>query len=331
MKKFLLIQTASIGDVILTTALAEKLHEKYPHAAIDIMVKKGNENLFASHPFIRYVLIRDKSMGKRKSFIMLLQRIYVEKYDHIINVQRFSFTALLTIFGGAKSTSGFKGSIFSVFYKKRVKHIIKPDGEIHEIHRNQRLISHICGEEPGQVRLYPSQKAYAAVSIYKTQPFIGIAPASLWHTKELPKQKWTELLQRLPKHYNVYLLGGMDDRELCDNIINTAGRENCLNLAGKLKLLETAALMQHAVMNYVNDSAPMHLASSVNAPVTAVFCSTIPGFGFGPLSDNSHIVETKKSLSCRPCGLHGHAECPQKHFECARTIEVDELIKVLEE
>lgn len=330
MKKFLIIQTASIGDVILATALPEKLHAHYPHAAIDIMVKKGNESLFAAHPYIRYVIVRDKAMGKRKSFIQLLQRIYIEKYDHIINVQRFTFTALLTLFGGAKSTSGFKGNLFSFFYKKRVKHIIKPDGKIHEIERNQQLISHITDDKPGAVRLYPSKKDYAAMSGYKTKSFITIAPASLWQTKAFPKEKWIELMKELPDQYAVYLLGGKDDVALCEEIIHSSGRKNCLNLAGKLKLTETAALMQDAVMNYVNDSAPMHLASAVNAPVTAIFCSTVPGFGFGPLSEKAHIVETKKTLPCRPCGLHGHRECPENHFNCAQTIDIDELLNVLE-
>jgi ADP-heptose:LPS heptosyltransferase len=76
-------------------------------------------------------------------------------------------------------------------------------------------------------------------------------------------------------------------------------------------------LMKKAKMNYVNDSAPLHLASALDAPVTAVFCSTIPAFGFGPLSFNSHVIETKENLDCRPCGLHGYRECPESHFMCA--------------
>ena len=79
-------------------------------------------------------------------------------------------------------------------------------------------------------------------------------------------------------------------------------------------------------MNYVNDSAPMHLASAMNAAVTAVYCSTIPGFGFGPLSEISRIIETKLSLPCRPCGLHGFKECPLVHFKCAHSIETNEII-----
>ena len=101
------------------------------------------------------------------------------------------------------------------------------------------------------------------------------------------------------------------------------------NLSGKLSLLESAALMKDAMMNYVNDSAPMHIASAMNAPVCAVYCSTVPDFGFGPLSEQSFVVEVKEKLSCRPCGLHGHKACPQGHFRCAMDIESNQLLDIL--
>ncbi|HEV9038701.1 MAG TPA: glycosyltransferase family 9 protein, partial [Puia sp.] len=82
-------------------------------------------------------------------------------------------------------------------------------------------------------------------------------------------------------------------------------------------------------MNYVNDSAPMHFASAVNAPVTAVYCSTLPEFGFGPLSDDSHIVQIAQHLDCRPCGLHGYKACPLGHFNCAHKIENGQLMQTM--
>ena len=84
--------------------------------------------------------------------------------------------------------------------------------------------------------------------------------------------------------------------------------------------------MQNAKMNYVNDSAPMHIASAMNAPTTAIFCSTIPAFGFGPLSDNSKIVETLEKLDCRPCGIHGYSACPKGHFKCGFGIEIKNVL-----
>ena len=106
---------------------------------------------------------------------------------------------------------------------------------------------------------------------------------------------------------------------MCERIVKASGRGEIL--AGKLSLLATAALMERAMMNYVNDSAPLHITSAMNAPATAVFCSTVPAFGFGPLRENGRIVETSEKLDCRPCGLHGYKACPKGHFKCALSID----------
>ena len=97
--------------------------------------------------------------------------------------------------------------------------------------------------------------------------------------------------------------------------------DNVINLAGKLSLMQSAALMKNAKRNFVNDSGPLHLASAMNAPVTAFFCSTTPQFGFGPLSDDSKISEVE-NLDCRPCGIHGHKECPKGNFRCGNELKI---------
>jgi heptosyltransferase-2 len=79
-------------------------------------------------------------------------------------------------------------------------------------------------------------------------------------------------------------------------------------------------------MNYTNDSAPLHLASAINAPTRAIFCSTIKDFGFTPLSTDSAVIETDLELDCRPCGLHGHEACPKGHFKCALSIDVEKMV-----
>lgn len=126
-------------------------------------------------------------------------------------------------------------------------------------------------------------------------------------------------------------MGGKDDRSLCEAIIQMTNSKRPLNLCGELSFLQSAALMRHASMNYVNDSAPMHFASAMNAPVTAIYCSTVPALGYGPLSDIKFIVEREEPLYCRPCGLHGYASCPQSHFKCALDIRDEQLLHTLEQ
>lgn len=325
MNRILVIQTASIGDVILATPVIEKLHVFFPDAKIDFLLKKGNESLFNEHPFLHKVLVWDKSKEKYKNLIRLLNYIQDNKYDAVVNIQRFATSGVLTAFSGASYKIGFNKNPLSMFFTERVKHKIKT-GEQHEIERNQRLVKSITDDSSFSIKLYPSKKDAARMSQYKTSKYVTVSPASLWFTKQFPKSKWVDFISQLEKDLVVYFLGSKKDYEICNEIINLSGHRNAMNLAGKLSLLESAELMKSAVMNFMNDSAPMHLASSINAPTTAIFCSTVTSFGFGPLSKDSQVVEVKEDLSCRPCGLHGHKACPKKHFKCGQNININELI-----
>lgn len=330
MQQILVIQTAFIGDVVLATGLLEKLHAHMPDAAIDILVRKGNESLFAEHPFLREVLVWDKQKNKYKNLVKILQKIRASRYDKVVNVQRFAATGLLTALSKGKQTIGFDKNPFSFLFSDIVRHIISDgDRALHEIERNHQLISSFTDEKAAKPRLYPSTKNVQSVAEWKHQPYVCIAPASVWFTKQFPAEQWIQLINSLPASHAIYLLGAPGDATLCEKIKTNSTHPTVANFAGKFNFLESAALQKDAVMNYVNDSAPMHFASSVNAPVTAVYCSTIPAFGFGPLSDESHIIEVALPLSCRPCGLHGKKACPLQHFNCAHQITNAQLLAVL--
>jgi heptosyltransferase-2 len=329
LKRILVIQTASIGDVILATSLLEKLHEKYPDAQIDLVTKTSNKSLFENHPFVHKLFLWDKTIKKHLHLIDTILAIREHKYDMLINLQRFFSSGLISLFSKSKIKLGFRKNPLSIFYTKSFEHHISAKGSLHETERNHKLIEAYTDSKTGKVRLYPSNNDYAFVSQYKTNAYICLAPASLWFTKQMWAEKWSELMDNIPQDYNIYIIGGKSDYIYSQEIIDNSKHKNCINLCGKLSLLQTAALMQHAVMNYVNDSAPMHLASSVDANTTAIFCSTVPNFGFGPLATNSHIVETYENLDCRPCGLHGHKECPKGHFKCGINIEIEKLINTL--
>lgn len=331
LERILVIQTASLGDVILATPVLEKLYHFYPEARIDILIKRGYESLFLSHPFISELMLWDKSNGKIKELKRLLREIRNNKYDLVVNLQRFASTGLITTFSGAAETVGFNKNPFSFFFSRKVKHQIgKSKNNPHETERNLKLIEHVTDQSYRGVRLYPSRGDFARVSQFKTRQFITISPGSLWFTKQFPEDKWISFLSELDDSYAVYFLGSADEKDLCSRIREESNiMSRSLNLSGRLSLLQSAALMKDAVMNYVNDSAPMHLASAVNAPTTAIYCSTVPEFGFGPLADHAHIVQALNPPDCKPCGLHGFRRCPKQHFDCAYNINTNQLLETL--
>lgn len=327
MKKILIIQTAFLGDVVLATGLVEKLHAHYPEAQLDFLLRKGNESLLKGHPLLGQVLIWNKQEGKYKSLLKLLQQIRQERYDLVVNLQRFGATGILTALSGAHETVGFDKNPFSRFFTRRYPHDV--NSGTHEVERNHLLIASLTDAQPAKPRLYPSPEDFNKVEPLKAEPFICMAPTSVWFTKQYPLEQWVELLDQLGDRYKVYLLGAPADKAHCEEIISKIKNARVENLCGQLNLLQSAALMRDAVLNYVNDSGPMHLASALDAPTCAIFCSTVPRFGFGPLANFSAIVEKNEPLYCRPCGLHGYKTCPEGHFKCAKDIATVQLLEVL--
>lgn len=325
MRKILLIQTAFIGDVILATALVEKLHRQFPEAAIDFLLRKGNEGLLQNNPHLRRVLIWDKKNRKTRNLFNILNQIRHQHYDAVVNLQRFFSTGMLTALSGAKERIGFDKNPWAFGFTRKVKHLFGTDEHfIHEIDRNLALISHLTDTQRERPQLYPSEKDFEVIP--SNQKYVCIAPTSVWYTKQLPAERWLALIEKLPTDWTIYLLGGPPDKADCEVIVQQANHKKVINTAGHLNFLQSAALMSKAMMNYVNDSAPLHIASAMNAPVTAAFCSTVPRFGFMPLSEKSWVVETKEKLDCRPCGLHGYKACPQGHFRCSQ-IEAEQLLQ----
>jgi heptosyltransferase-2 len=292
-------------------------------------VRKGNETLLQGHPFLHEVIAWNKKENKTSNLFKILKRVRATKYDTVINLQRYFSTGILTAFSGAKETIGFDKNPLSGLFSRKVPHIFDVQQPRHEVERNNDLIKDLTDNQFTRPVLYPSPEDFETVKKYISGRFVTMTPSSVWFTKKYPVEKWIDLLDNFDPAYKIYLLGGKDNVDEADLIRSKTRNKNVEVLAGKLNFLRSAALMKSAVMNYANDSAPLHFASAVNAPVTAIFCSTIPAFGFGPLSDISFIVETKEPLTCRPCGIHGLKACPLGHFKCAYGIQTEQLTETM--
>ncbi len=321
MNKVLIIQTAFIGDVILATPLIESIKVNYPNCQIDFLIKKGNEELVNNHPLISNVFLFDKTQ-KSHSLLDNIRKIRREKYDFVFNLQRFVSSGLIAGFSAGKKIIGFKKNPMSFLFDKRFEHQIS-NGQ-HEVDRNLSLIQAQCKLLIRRPKLYPNKADFAKVDELAKTPFICIAPASVWKTKQAPIEKWIEIIRHAASEYRIYLVGASSDYALCEEIIQKSQCIELDNLCGKLKLMETAALFSKAQHVFVNDSGPLHIASAMNTPVTALFCSTSPKFGFGPLSDKNEVIEVM-NLACRPCGLHGKITCPKGHFDCGNKLDVSKI------
>lgn len=336
-KTILIIQTAFIGDTILASHFARAVKNEYPDSKIHFFLRKGNESVIQGLPTIEKVWIWDKQGGKTKNLLKLISELREMRFDMVFNLHRHFNSGLVTMLMRSQFKAGFKQNPLSFFYTHRVNHLIphKSLGGIwHEVQRNLQLLQMARpGYEIGDnSKIYKpelplQEKNFSKVEPYTSGEYFVIAPASVWFTKAWSEHKYRELTLELAKLGRVIFIGAPTDKDLCDRIRKDIS--NTENLCGQLNLLDSAALMKKAKRVFVNDSAPLHLASCVNAKTTAIFCSTVQEFGYTPLADDSVVVDVGNTLSCRPCGLHGYKECPLKHFKCSEDIDVRKVVETI--
>ncbi len=329
-KTILIIQTAFIGDTILASQFARAVKEKYPDSKIHFFLRKGNESVIEGLPTIEKTWVWDKKGGKTRNLLRLISELRRIEFDMVFNLHRHFNSGLVSMLMKSPFKTGFSQNPLSFFYTRKIKHQIPDPRGWHEVQRNLELIPDykiVENSKNYRPELPLLKKNFDKVAPHITDNYFVVAPASVWYTKAWSESKYRALTAELSKMGKVYFIGAPSDKELCDRIRKDFS--NTENLCGSLSLLDSAALMQKARRVFVNDSAPLHLASCVNAKTTAIFCSTVQAFGYTPLAEDSVVIDMGQTLSCRPCGLHGHTACPKGHFDCSEKIEIKSVLSTV--
>ena len=334
-KKILVIQTAFIGDVILTTPLIESLVREFPEAAIDFLTTPNSANILESNPNISNLIIFDKKGRDRglKRLIRIGNILENNRYDICITPHRSFRSAYLTWRTGAAMRIGFNRAFWKILYT----HVVEYKRTLHEIERNLSLLVPLGLNKPITAPVIYStpedeqkvSKLLNDLNKSGTMRFFAVAPGSIWPTKRWPEEYYRRFCQYFKgKGSKVLLIGGPEDDNLCRRIAD--GEEHVVTLAGQLSLRETYYLLTQCTGILSNDSAPMHLGLAAHINVFALFGPTVPEFGFAPFGPKSKIFENQE-LDCRPCAIHGSKKCPIKTFDCMKSMLPEKIAsKVLE-
>ena len=319
----LVVQTAFLGDVVLTTPLLSALAAD--HGPVDVVTTPIAAMLIETHPAIRKVIPYDKRGSDRgwAGLRNLARRLRAERYERAYLPHRSLRTATLGVFAGIPTRIGFSGAWSFLYTEARPKPVLG-----HESDRLLALADRPPGVYPPQLRPTPADEQAAAALIEGA--FVALAPGSIWGSKRWPY--YPELATKLAARMPVVLVGGPDDAGLGEEIVTAVGRSGgrAVNACGKLTLRQSAALIGRASALVTNDSAPLHLATAMGTPIVALFGPTVTEFGFGPLRPGDVALGIDE-LPCRPCSSHGPPQCPLGHHRCMRELTVAAVIAAIEE
>jgi ADP-heptose:LPS heptosyltransferase len=314
--KILIVRFSSIGDIVLTTPVVRCVKQQLKDVEIHYLTKQAFLSVIEHNPYV------DKFYTIKDSVKEILPQLKHENYDYVIDLHHNIRTLRLKRALSKKSFSfnklNWEKFLLVNFKINRLpkKHIvdryletvssfgIKNDLKGLDYFISENDVVNIKDNLPNSF-----QNGYNVLVI-----------GGSYYTKQIPLNKLKEIAEKssLP----LVLLGGKEDADMGEKL-HQFYQEKTLNLCGKLKINQSASVVQQAQKVITSDTGLMHIAAAYKKEIISLWGNTIPEFGMGPyLADGKSQLLEVKNLSCRPCSKLGYKKCPKEHFKCMNEIEI---------
>lgn len=334
-QNILIIRLSSLGDVILASPLIRALHNSFPRASIDFLVKTEYAQVVRHNPHISQTI--ELTTSSKEELGRIKKEIRARRYDVILDIHNSLRSRYLRTLSGARQVCVVNKYVFRRFALVKAKrNFYKEIIPVPERYLATAQTLEIIPDEKGLELFVPDEivsSVNALMRKYKTERYaavIGLVPTARHFTKRWPQEYFVKLGIRLAKEQRarLFLFGSENEVDYCGDIaqmINAeVGSGAAESLAGKISILETAAVLDHCSIVVTNDSGIMHVAVARKKKIVAIFGSTVQEFGFFPYQTDNIVLE-KKGLSCRPCSHIGLDRCPEGHFKCMKEITVEDV------
>jgi len=354
-KKVLIIRFSSIGDIVLTTPVIRCVKLQLG-AEVHFLTKKSYESILIHNPHVDRIFTIQKGVGE------VLPQLKLESYDAVIDLHK-NLRSLQVRFELRKPYFSFNKINWQKWLMVNFK--INRLPKVHIVERYFESIKSLNvsydnqGLEPltpkGEYRFpqgndgdlglnQPSEettfqdisrkiflkgKRYSPLGV---RGFIAFAIGGAHFTKRLPNEKIIAICQKIK--LPIILLGGKDDATNGEEIVLKVEKDDVFNACGKLTLEESALVIKNASKVITHDTGMMHIAAAFEKEIISIWGNTIPEFGmypFFPKGVKNNVSIEVKNLPCRPCSKIGYGKCPKGHFKCMMDIDVEEVIRRVNE
>jgi heptosyltransferase-2 len=342
--RILIIRAGAIGDTLMATPLVRALRRTFPGAYLVFLCSHWAHDVLRHNPHLDEVIpLRYRnlpawlSLEKRRALhrlrgLNLDCTLNLETHPRFLDLVRRTGSARTISYASLPGTAGFERAAFdpklhSIESNLRLAGLlgVRPDGHQMELHYPQALDALVA-------------QRLAAAGIGAKDFLVGVhagwggrrLPHNQTRLKSWPADRFAHIIRWLMQRVGarVVLTGSSTDRPLNEFIAGLSG-VSCVNLAGELSILETAALIHRMNLYLTVDSGPAHMTTALGTPLItlwgpAIFEQTAPSAGLGPVRILYHRVH------CAPCYGTPLMKTCQDNI-CMKEIEVFEVQKAVEQ
>lgn len=340
----LFIQTAFLGDLLLSIPALKQLRKAYPNKEIHLVCRKGLGSVIKAHGLVDHV--HDNFRNTKPTIAEWRQRFKNIQFEILICPHESTRSQILSWLTKADKKIGYSSFLGSFIFSETLERPM----HLPEALRQLSLIKHLVpglslemSHLPQKFQVYDQIPLWASMSMYhqgqkrelkikfcekyKLDParkIIALAPGSVWPTKRWPVEEFVNVAKKFIDQQDVVIIiGSKDEKKFGEHIMSQVPQ--VIDLCGQTGLVELTEVLAACDLLVSNDSGSMHMAATTNTPIVSVFGPTVLDFGYQPWSNDFEVVE-QKGLSCRPCASHGGLKCPIGTHECMKMIHSDRVI-----
>lgn len=330
--KILLIKISSLGDVILSTSAIRATWQKFDNYKISLLVGNQSKDVLLSCPYIDELLVCDLKNRDKGIFGLWKLGVILRKknFDVVVDFQNSRKSHILSFLSASLNRYGYDNKKLSFLLNHRIKdEKIAIDPVSHQF-RILKMLD-IPLEDSG-LELWPSEEDSRFVDDFLNSQWlsvnqkivgININASVRWFTKSWPLSRVIKLCEELAQRdIRVIVTGTQDDLSQADTLVNTLKNVPIINACGKTTVNQLACLIKRCNVYISGDSAPLHIAVSMDTPFVALFGPTDPARHLAPAKD---YILIKKDLPCSPCYK---SKCKTK--KCMNLITVEEVLEAIE-
>lgn len=333
-RNILIIRLSALGDVVMSSGLIPALRSVHPQARISWLTEPPAAPLLRDNPGLDQLIIWPRGTWQQlwherrykdlfNAIRAFRQELRGKRYDLVVDAHGLLKSGLCAWFTGAPHRIGLmprEGSQWLVHEK-----VEPPPAQDLRMGSEYRYLARHLGAtdaafqpdiQPGVQARATAEQALHEAGV--NRPYAVLCPFTTRPQKHWFDDHWHALATALRrKGLTPVMLGGPGDAKAAATIAQAT--PGLVNLAGRLKLDESAAVIADCALLIGVDTGLTHLGSAFRRPTVALFGSTRPYLDGG----SARTTILYDALPCSPC--RRHPTCNGR-FDCMRQLTPDRVL-----
>ena len=314
--KILVVRFSSIGDIVLTSPVLRILKSQ-KNIEVHFLTKDEYTSILENNPYI------DKIHVIKNSVVEVKDKLFKEKFDYIIDLHnnlRSQLLRSLKVPIKRYSKSNFKKFLYMFFGINLLnnKHVV-------DRYVDALSFLNLKNDEKGLDYFIPEG---SLVDYDVKQKYITWCIGASKIQKQLSVSQIAAIVNKL--ELPIILLGGKEQKEHGDKIIQISNKAGILNLCGEVSINQSAYLIKHGQYLFTNDTGLMHIAAALQKKIISFWGCTKPDLGFYPYIEASKSLMIVSKNSKRQCSKHG-GSCKFSDDGCIKMIDTEKTLKRITE